>query len=130
MAAALVIDDDLNIRKLLCELLVSEGYIVQSAEHGGPALDILRSTRFRFVVLLGLMMPGMDGEAFLEAVVADETLATRHTYIVVSAAKYVATEGRVRELREQLHAPFIPKPFMFEQIVDAVASAAARLEKA
>lgn len=128
MPAALVVDDDLNFRRLMCFLLVSEGYIVQSAEHGGPALDILRTTRFRFVVLLGLNMPGVSGKEFLEAVVADEALATRHAYIVVSGASSVATEGRVRELRDLLNVPFIHKPFDFDRLIDAVDEAAARLD--
>lgn len=58
MAAVLVVEGDRSIRRLMCELLVIEGYVVQSVEHGGPALDILRSTGLRFVVLLDLIMPG------------------------------------------------------------------------
>ncbi len=85
----------------------------------------MRASRDRLVVLLGLMMPYVDGEAVLEAVAADEELANRHAIIMVTASN--ATAGRVAELREQLSVPLIPKPFKFEEILDAVEAAAARL---
>lgn len=70
----------------------------------------------------------MNGEDFLEAVVADEALATRHAYVVLSAAISVATEGRVLAMREWLHAPFIPIPFLSDQLLSVVKAAAATLE--
>lgn len=79
------------------------------------------------MVLLGLIMPGMSGEELLETVVADDALATRHTYIVVSGAISHAREGRVRELRERLNAPFLAKPFTADQLLSAVKQAVARL---
>lgn len=127
MPSVLVVDDDLTIRELLREVLEVEGYTVQTAEHGGPALDLLRASRERLVVLLGLVMPYVDGEAVLEAVAADETLATCHAIIMVTASN--ARTGRVVELRAQLGVPFIAKPFTVEEILDAVAAAAARLDR-
>lgn len=126
MPGVLVVDDDRTIRTMLSEILTLEGYTVQTAEHGGPALDLLRASRERLVVLLGLVMPYVNGQAVLEAVAANEALAMRHAIIVVTGSD--ARMGRVAELRKRLGVPFIAKPFTVKEILDAVAAAAARLE--
>ena len=126
MSSVLVVDDDVAIRKMLSEVLTLEGYTVQTAEHGGIALEMMRASRDRLVVLLGLVMPYVDGEAVLEAVAADEALATCHAIIMVTASN--ASMGRVAELRERLGVPLIPQPFKVEEILDAVEAAAARLD--
>lgn len=128
MLSVLVVDDDWAIRKLLSEVLTMEGYTVQTAEHGGPALDILRTSRDRMVVLLGLVMPYVDGAAVLEAVAADEALASRHAIIMVTAQVQAAQTGRIAELREQLAVPLIGIPFRFEELLNAVEAAVARLD--
>jgi CheY-like chemotaxis protein len=84
MVPVLVVDDDDNIRSLLRGLLEDEGYTVFTAEHGGPALDRLRTTVPALLVLLGLMMPHVDGAHVLEAVAADPALAP-HRVILVTA---------------------------------------------
>lgn len=83
----------------------------------------MRASPEHLLVTLGLMMPEVDGVAALEAVAGDEVLARRHANIVVTAARARATSGRVRALREQLGAPFVPKPFTTQQLLDAVEEA-------
>ena len=125
----LVVDDDLYIRRMLSEALEMEGYVVQTAEHGGPALEIMRTSPERLVVLLGLVMPYVNGQDVLEAVAADEAVAKRHAIIMVTGSAHAASVGDVAELREQLGVPLIPKPFHFRQIIDAVEQATARLTR-
>jgi CheY-like chemotaxis protein len=60
----LVVDDDPAIRAFVSELLVDEGYEVRAATNGRDALTVLASWR-PDVILLDLMMPEMDGWAFL-----------------------------------------------------------------
>lgn len=62
MSSVLVVDDDQAIRRMLSEVLTLEGYTVQTAEHGGPALDMMRASRDRLVVILGLVMPHVNGQ--------------------------------------------------------------------
>jgi CheY-like chemotaxis protein len=128
MRTVLVVDDDMGIRKVLYEVLTMEGYTVQTAEHGGPALNILRASSEPMVVLLGLAMPVVDGEAVLEAVAADEELAPRHAFAMVTGSRVRATTGRVATLREQLEVPFIAKPFTVGQILSALEEAERRLD--
>lgn len=123
----LVVDDDPNTRRMLAEVLTLEGYRVQTAVHGGPALDIMCASPEPLIVTLGLIMPEVTGMDVLEAVAVDPAFTRRHA-IVVSGAQYLATTGRGQVLRVQLGASFVPKPFTAaEQQLDAVAAAAASL---
>jgi CheY-like chemotaxis protein len=61
----LVVDDDPDILQTLGLCLSSEGYRVLMAANGREALDILDRER-PAVILLDLMMPVMDGWAFVE----------------------------------------------------------------
>jgi CheY-like chemotaxis protein len=125
MTSILVVDDDHTIRAMERELLELEGYTVSTAEHGGPALAQMRVSPVPLVVLLGLVMPFVDGEQVLEEVAADTTLAARHRIIMLTANVERATRGRVAELRQQLGVPLVPKPFKPSQLVQAVETAAA-----
>ena len=65
-AGVLVVDDDADIREATQLVLENSGYRVLTATDGQQALDVLRSTEERpCVILLDLMMPVMDGFAFL-----------------------------------------------------------------
>ena len=56
----LVAEDDSNFRRVLKQLLESEGYRVIFAEDGREALDLFRSQQ-PDLVILDVMMPKMDG---------------------------------------------------------------------
>ena len=62
----LVIDDDLNTRKLMRAVLSAEGYSVLTAENGEDALRVMDEEHVDLAVL-DLMMPKMDGYAFTRA---------------------------------------------------------------
>lgn len=61
----LIVDDELDFRNLLSARLGRKGYRVMDAANGLQALQILRNN-YIDVVLLDLVMPEMDGMAFLE----------------------------------------------------------------
>ena len=56
----LVVDDEVNARTALCELLRDEGYVVESAADGFKALGKVADFA-PDLVLTDLKMPGMDG---------------------------------------------------------------------
>ena len=64
-ARVLVIDDDPATRELLERQLSRAGWLVDAAADGREGLERFAATR-PAVVLLDLLMPGMDGFAFLE----------------------------------------------------------------
>jgi len=65
-ATVLVVDDQPNVRLLLGDYLTELGYRVRAAENGREALALV-SREVPDVVLLDIMMPLMDGFAFLRA---------------------------------------------------------------
>ena len=63
----LVVEDDAALRQSLLEFLGDEGYRGLGAENGRQALDLLDRIEPPSLILLDLMMPVMDGWAFLAA---------------------------------------------------------------
>ena len=58
----LVVDDDLDIREALAQILEDRGFEVITAANGQEALALLRSLKVcPALILLDLMMPIMDG---------------------------------------------------------------------
>ena len=56
----LVIDDERPIRNSLKEILMDEGYEVETAESGAQALELVDKEKFD-VIFCDIKMPGMDG---------------------------------------------------------------------
>src|SRR5579863_8610418 len=71
----LVVEDDRDLREILCESLRLEGFEVVGAEHGEAALRHLQTGARPCVILLDLMMPIMDGWTFRERISRDRSLA-------------------------------------------------------
>jgi CheY-like chemotaxis protein len=102
--AILVVDDDLDIREALSDILTDRGFQVMSAANGQEALRLLRGLKDApSVILLDLMMPIMDGYGFLEEHDKDSSLA------LIPVAIITAGHGIDRS-RIDRAAPILPKP--------------------
>jgi two-component system chemotaxis response regulator CheY len=86
----LVVDDDIDLRESLQELLEMQGYAVSTAEHGRHALELLRGGHRPQLILLDLMMPVMDGAQFLRELRADPELADTTVLLVTAFADRAA----------------------------------------
>jgi CheY-like chemotaxis protein len=102
--SVLVVDDEPAIRMLIADALDFEGYNVVTAVHGADALAKLASGRPDAVVL-DLMMPVMDGRAFLSACHRDPRLA-QIPVLVVSASHDLAASAPELGARACLAKPF------------------------
>ena len=72
----LVVEDDLDVRQALIEVVVEHGFEAVGARDGAEALILLaRATELPCLILLDLMMPVMDGISFREAQRRDPRLA-------------------------------------------------------
>lgn len=129
LAHVLVVDDDEPIRDTLRSVLEDAGHAVTDAPDGVAALDVLRASPHRMVVLLDLRMPGMDGAGLLGTVAGDRTLATRHAYILMTANLQTLTLS-FANLLTTLSVPVLRKPFDLDVVLDTVEQAAARLTDA
>ncbi len=71
-AHILVVEDDLDTRESMIDLLQQDGYSVSAAADGGAALAYLGTCRRApNLILLDLHMPGMDGFEFRRAQLND-----------------------------------------------------------
>ncbi|HLW03228.1 MAG TPA: response regulator [Ktedonobacterales bacterium] len=126
MGSVLVVDDDPTLRDLLRELLEAEGYRVLLAAEGNAALDLLRSSPYRLVVLLDYLMPSGGGKRVLEVVRRDAVLSTRHAYVLLTARTRISQP--VLEVVQTLSMPVVRKPFDLDALLVTVAEAQQRLE--
>jgi CheY-like chemotaxis protein len=92
-ATILVVDDDEAVRDRLVPLIRDGGWRAVAAENGAVALERLAEAR-PDLILLDLMMPEMDGFAFLDAL--RERDDHRGTRVVVLTAKELTDEDRAR----------------------------------
>jgi CheY-like chemotaxis protein len=114
----LVVDDDPDIRAFVSELLADEGYEVRAATNGLDALAVLTNWR-PDVILLDLMMPVMDGWAFLARQRLNLELAS--IPVIVMSASYNLSGGA----RRIAAADMLAKPFTIDHLlakVEALAS--------
>lgn len=122
----LIVDDDRSIRATLRAVLEDEEYKVLEADNGQTALALLQATYGPLVVLLDLRMPGLDGAGVLEAVAADQRLATCNAYILITANSHSIPDATAR-LLEQLDVPVVPKPFDLDILLETVMQAAVKI---
>src|SRR2546422_611465 len=118
----LVVDDVLDNRELLEELLRDEGYEdIISAGSGKEALDVLQSRPNIGLVLLDLMMPGMDGYEVCERISGNS--ATNHIPIIVITGGAVRRDEALLKSFERGAMDFIPKPVNEVELYGRVKSA-------
>ncbi|HEV8194664.1 MAG TPA: response regulator [Ktedonobacterales bacterium] len=79
------------------------------------------------MVLLDMNMPGMDGLAVLEAVAAEEQLARRHAFVLVTAYEGRTLPLKLATLLAELHIPILSKPFDLDALLAVVRQAEHRL---
>lgn len=129
----LVVDDDEAIRETLGMVLDDAGFATCAAGTGSAALDSLRAAPAPLVVLLDLIMPEPDGREVLRAVAADEKLARRHAFIIVTAAADAlvdAAETEIGSFDAHLMLDTVRKPFDIDAVVAAVERSQRRLRSA
>ncbi|MGK3996517.1 response regulator [Sorangium sp. So ce1024] len=110
----LVVEDDLDIRSILSQLLMFEGYDVEEAADGAEALALLRRSKPPALILLDLMMPVMDGWQLRAELQRDPALASIPV-VVVSAD--VRAEQEASRLRV---AGLLKKPLQIEPLLELV----------
>jgi two-component system, sensor histidine kinase and response regulator len=109
----LVVDDDADIRAFVSELLVDEGYEVRAAPNGRDALAILANWR-PDVILLDLMMPEMDGWAFLARQRLNLELVRIPVIVISASYNLQGGAGRIPA------ADVVAKPFAIDQLLAKV----------
>ena len=108
----LVVEDDLEIRESVMEILEEHGYEPVGAGNGLEALDKLRSPGpLPCLILLDLMMPLMDGKAFRLAQLQSPEHASIPV-VVITAFRDVA-----QTLQEMEAVDLLKKPFKLQELL-------------
>ena len=114
----LVVEDNLLNREMLLEILADQ-YTVLEAGNGQEALDVLkRHGDDLALILLDVMMPVMDGFAFLDKIKADPKLA------LIPVIVMTQSDSEDDEVAALAHGAtdFVPKPYRPQVILHRVAS--------
>jgi CheY-like chemotaxis protein len=109
----LVVEDDLDIRELLAETLEDLGFSAVTASNGLEAARLVRTMPAPpSLILLDLMMPVMDGYAFLEERAKDSLLSSIPVAII--------TAGHGVDPERLGGTPIVPKPIDLPLLVSVI----------
>ena len=108
--SVLVVDDDLDIREVVSEILLDAGYTVASAADGAEALALLEELR-PGLILLDLNMPRMNGQQFRARQRKDASLGQIPT-VIMSAVDRLSTF-----LPELSPEDALPKPVRYADLM-------------
>lgn len=97
----LVIEDEKELREMMCEALELNGYAVVTANEGQEALEAIERIEHLCLVLLDLLMPGMNGWDFFDKMRARPELADVPV-VVHSSVPSRAPAGVARVLQKPL----------------------------
>jgi CheY-like chemotaxis protein len=100
----LIVEDDLDIRDALSQILEEEGYAVATAGNGLEALDLLRQGPPPRIILLDLMMPVMNGWQFRAEQRSDPALSAIPV-VVISADNNVQEKARSIGVKDCFRKP-------------------------
>lgn len=109
-----MVEDDFDIRALLCNFFESENFDVLSAENGKAALEVLRTNNAPDLILLDLMMPVMDAMEFRKFQEADPKFANVPV-LVMSADPNVDVKRLALGVNE-----YVTKPIDVDILLSAV----------
>lgn len=111
----LVVEDSTDLRELLVQALSMGGYDVQAADNGQSALEALAQSPFD-VVITDIRMPGMDGIALLDRILAMDR--EPETAVILMTA-YMTIESAVSSLKKGAY-DYLTKPVKIEQLLHTV----------
>lgn len=107
----LVVEDDLDIRGILTELLEDSGYNVTGAANGADALEKLKIDTDFNLILLDLMMPIMNGLEFRSHQKNDSRIS-EIPVVVMSADGQANEKTRCAEVNGYLKKPLDLNDFL------------------
>lgn len=119
----LVVDDDVQIREVLTELLSLHQVEITAVGDGHEALKVLNQW-LPDLILCDIMMPDMDGTAFHEIIMRDEILATI-PFIFLTAK---SDEHLAQECTQNGAHDFVIKPFKCNELLNLIKSKLTGLE--
>jgi len=112
---ALVVDDELIMRKVASEILSEMGFNILVAKDGDEGIEMFieNQDRIKFVIL-DLMMPKKSGDKVLDEI------KKHNSEVVVLLTSGFKKDERLKKALSYNNVSFIEKPYSFTQLTDAV----------
>lgn len=112
----LVVDDNINDREILFELLNSDGYEVTCASNGVEGLEKIRESK-PDLVISDIMMPQMDGFGLCREM--KRTIDTKNIPIILYSSSFTDPEDE-KLVMEEGAAAYIRKPFEIKPFLQKI----------
>jgi CheY-like chemotaxis protein len=109
----MIVDDDIEFRLILSEVLVLQGFTVVTARDGAHALERIKIDR-PDLILLDLSMPGLDGWQFCAKKYKDPQM--KDIPVVMISGHIISDE----KARSNHVMATLTKPFDIFQVLDVV----------
>jgi CheY-like chemotaxis protein len=119
----LLVDDEAEMREAVRGLLERDGFRVSTARDGNEAIALLRAGMRVDLILLDLVMPEMDGWAFLDQKSLLPAPISEIPVIITSSDS--SSDGAAKPDSDQWCA-FVPKPFNTAALLKEVRRFSAR----
>ncbi|HOK40190.1 MAG TPA: response regulator [bacterium] len=107
----IIIDDEINLRKILNFNLKIKGYEIYEAENGLVGLNLIKQIK-PDLILLDLMMPEMNGYQVVEELKKDEELSKIPIFILSAKVK----PEEINKLLSMGVLKYITKPFNIKEL--------------
>lgn len=115
----LVEDNEIN-REIAQELLTDEGYLVETANDGSIALEMVRTSEPQYysLILMDIQMPVMDGHKATKAIRHLENRELASIPIIALSANAFAEDYK-RSIEAGMNA-HVPKPIKIDELQDTI----------
>ncbi len=115
MMKLLIVDDDINIIKLLRVFLKDRGFEILESRNGNEAFDIVLKEQPDIAIIDGLI-PGIHGFE-LSKKIKEEPSISKKPKIVLMTGVYRGTQYRFDVMGTYLADEYLTKPFKKEQLL-------------
>ena len=119
----LVVEDDTDVRTIICAILIEAGYNVYEACDGLEAVDALKKRRYD-ALLTDYQMPKMDGLELLDLAQA----MWPELPVILASSDFLLTGETGSNLLDPAYA-ILEKPFERSDLLSLIRSASDRLPK-
>jgi len=109
----LIIDDDVNVRKTLCSILLNEGYLVETAENGKQAIRELEKAYFD-LALIDIELPDIKGTELLLRLKEKQPKMVR---IIITG--FPSLDNAVKAVNKGANG-YVLKPFNAEELLKMI----------
>lgn len=115
--AILVIEDDEDIRQMICEILEEEGYDTLQAANGIEGIEMLRKHQEIGIIVTDLLMPEKEG---IETITDIRKDYPRLRILAISGGGICIPESYLSLAKAMGADATLSKPFGTQELLDAI----------